>query len=63
MAWGYDGGTGDDPTAVPKGQARHTGMVNCQFVDGHVKAIRYEKLISDMCYWTTDKEGAHPSCN
>jgi prepilin-type N-terminal cleavage/methylation domain-containing protein/prepilin-type processing-associated H-X9-DG protein len=43
--------------------SRHTGFVNCQFVDGHVKAIRYGDLIHNICYWTTDAEGQHPGCN
>ena len=61
--WSYNGGTGNDATAVPLGQARHTGFINCQFVDGHAKAIRYEQLISNICYWATDADGAHPNCN
>ncbi len=65
--WSYGGGgkagaaTGL-PSDIPLGQARHTGFVNCQFVDGHVKSIRYENLISNMCYWATDADGAHPGC-
>ncbi|MEO7720253.1 MAG: DUF1559 domain-containing protein [Capsulimonas sp.] len=60
--WTFNGGV------VPNGalslaQARHTGLVNCQFVDGHVKAIRAEKVISDICLWATDADGAHPNCN
>jgi prepilin-type N-terminal cleavage/methylation domain-containing protein/prepilin-type processing-associated H-X9-DG protein len=61
--WSYNGGTGNDPSAIPLGQSRHTGFINCQFVDGHAKAIRYENLISDVCYWATDADGAHPNCN
>lgn len=33
---------------------RHTGQVNVQFVDGHVKAINAQTLISNMCYWVID---------
>jgi len=40
--------------AVPQAQARHTGFINCQFVDGHVKAYRAEKVIGDVCLWATD---------
>jgi prepilin-type N-terminal cleavage/methylation domain-containing protein/prepilin-type processing-associated H-X9-DG protein len=60
--WTFNGGA-VPAGAVTLGQARHTGMVNCQFVDGHVKAIRFEKAISDMCLWATDADGAHPNCN
>jgi prepilin-type N-terminal cleavage/methylation domain-containing protein/prepilin-type processing-associated H-X9-DG protein len=61
--WSYNGGTGNTPAAIPLGQARHTGFINCQFVDGHVKSIRYETVISDICLWATDADGAHPNCN
>jgi len=26
-------------------------MIDCDFADGHVKAIRYDQLITNMCYW------------
>jgi len=42
---------------------RHSGMINCQFSDGHVKAMPYKKVVGDICLWTTDAEGAHPGCN
>jgi prepilin-type N-terminal cleavage/methylation domain-containing protein/prepilin-type processing-associated H-X9-DG protein len=64
--WSYNGGQSGQaglPSDVALGQARHTGFVNCQFVDGHAKAIKFEKLISDVCYWATDADGAHPNCN
>ncbi len=54
-----DAGTSAD---VQKGLTRHSGFINCQFVDGHVKAVKYENLISNMCYWATDADGAHPNC-
>ncbi len=43
-------------------QARHTSLINCQYSDGHVKAVRYEKVVSDMCQWATDADGTHPNC-
>jgi prepilin-type processing-associated H-X9-DG protein len=63
--WSYNGGAllTNAANAVSLGENRHTGFINCQFADGHVKAIRYEKLITDMCYWATDTTGAHPNCN
>jgi len=33
------------------GAQRHMGFVNVLYADGHVKAIKYEKLIGDMCAW------------
>ncbi len=54
------------PTAA-QGQAdikaRHIELINCQFVDGHVKAVRWEKVVSDGCMWVTNAAGPHPNCN
>jgi prepilin-type N-terminal cleavage/methylation domain-containing protein len=44
-------------------RSRHTDLVNCEFTDGHVKAIRFERVISDACLWVTDATGPHPNCN
>ena len=44
-------------------KARHTELINCQFVDGHVKAVRWEKVVSDGCLWVTNASGPHPNCN
>lgn len=48
--------------AVQLGKGRHQGVINCQFVDGHVKAVNYDKLISDVCMWATDQTGWHANC-
>jgi prepilin-type N-terminal cleavage/methylation domain-containing protein/prepilin-type processing-associated H-X9-DG protein len=61
--WTYSGGTLSGATAVQLGQNRHTGFVNCQFVDGHVKALKYDKAVGDICLWATDVNGPHPFCN
>lgn len=62
-AWSYtnyqlDGGPNAPasytPTALTQVGERHNKQVDVQFVDGHVKAIPYEKVIGDMCLWTTD---------
>ena len=44
-------------------QSRHTSLINCQFADGHAKAIRWERVVSDACLWVTNADGAHPNCN
>ena len=49
--------------AISDGQQRHNNQVDCQFVDGHVKSIPYNRVIGDVCLWTTDADGAHPNCN
>ena len=42
------------PTDLMNVGARHTQLVNCQFVDGHCKALRYEQAVGNMCYWVND---------
>ncbi len=49
--------------ALKDGPTRHNGIINCQFVDGHVKGIPYKRVIGDICLWTTDREGPHSQCN
>jgi prepilin-type N-terminal cleavage/methylation domain-containing protein/prepilin-type processing-associated H-X9-DG protein len=33
----------------------HQGMLNCQFVDGHVKAIPFRRVIGDVCLWVVEQ--------
>ena len=61
--WSYSGGTLTGAAAIPLGKGRHSEQVNVQFVDGHTKSLPYNRVIGDVCLWTTDKEGAHPKCN
>ncbi len=61
--WSWGGGTLSGANAVPLGNARHSGQVNCQFVDGHSKSLPYNQVVGNVCYWTTDADGAHPNCN
>ena len=66
-SWGATGETASTwittSTALSKGPQRHNGQVNCQFVDGHVKSVQYNKVVGDVCLWTTDADGSHPNCN
>lgn len=61
-SWGQTGviSTAD---AIAKAQNRHTQLINCQFADGHCKAMRFERVIGDICLWATDFNGSHPQCN
>ena len=66
--WSYNtantaGAATDVPTAIAGIKARHTELIDCQFADGHVKALRWEKVVGDVCLWTTDGEGPHANCN
>lgn len=66
--WSYTGGesgplkVGNAATAITLGKGRYAGVVPTQFADGHAKAMPYEKLVFDICNWTTDVDGAHPNC-
>lgn len=57
-------GTGIGQAILDAG-SRHQNNVNCQFVDGHVKAMNVNKLITSPCYWVTQATNApaHPECN
>ncbi len=48
------GATTDAAGELTRGNSRHSGFVNCQFVDGHVKALKYEDAVSNLCYWVID---------
>jgi len=61
--WSWSAGATTDTDAPSLIKARHTELINCQFVDGHVKAVRWEQVVGDICLWTTDLNGAHPACN
>ena len=60
--WSYSGGTLNATDALAKQKGRHGGKVICQFGDGHAKTYDYEKVIGDICLWTTDADGTHPQC-
>ncbi len=61
--WSYSGGTINGAQAVPLGKQRHSEQVNVQFVDGHAKSLPYNRVVGDVCLWTTDQDGPHPKCN
>ena len=61
--WSESGGTLDAATALKLMQGRHSGLINCQFADGHAKAIQYKALITDLCLWSTGADGAGLNCN
>jgi hypothetical protein len=67
--WSYSGGesgplaTGNEAAAIAKIKNRFGGVLPVQFADGHAKALPFQKVVGDICYWTTDADGAHPNCN
>jgi prepilin-type N-terminal cleavage/methylation domain-containing protein/prepilin-type processing-associated H-X9-DG protein len=44
----------NEQRAVELAKARHRSNINCVFLDGHAKAIPYDRLVDDPCYWVTD---------
>jgi prepilin-type N-terminal cleavage/methylation domain-containing protein/prepilin-type processing-associated H-X9-DG protein len=61
--WSYGGGTLTGAQAVLLGRQRHSDQINVQFVDGHAKSLPYNRVVGDVCLWTTDQDGPHPKCN
>ncbi|HWD37593.1 MAG TPA: prepilin-type N-terminal cleavage/methylation domain-containing protein [Fimbriimonas sp.] len=47
-------------TAIP---SRHSGRLNVQWTDGHARNLDWHQTVGNICYWTTDADGAHPNCN
>lgn len=46
--WGFsDLPNPSDADAVARGKARHQGLINTLFLDGHAKAVNYDKLVND----------------
>jgi prepilin-type N-terminal cleavage/methylation domain-containing protein/prepilin-type processing-associated H-X9-DG protein len=66
--WSYSGGeagplkVGNEAAALALGAKLHGGKTNVQFTDGHTKSIDYKSLVGNICWWTTDLDGAHPNC-
>ncbi len=50
------------PTALTKIPSLYGGKLNVQWVDGHAKSLDWHQTVGNICYWTTDVEGAHPNC-
>jgi prepilin-type processing-associated H-X9-DG protein len=50
-------------TALTKVPSRYAGKLNVQWTDGHAKTLDWHQTVGDICFWSTDVEGAHPNCN
>jgi prepilin-type N-terminal cleavage/methylation domain-containing protein/prepilin-type processing-associated H-X9-DG protein len=67
--WSYSGGPALDSNGpisqgfVNAGKQLFNGKVNVQWTDGHAKSLQYASVVGDVCYWSTDIEGAHPNCS
>jgi prepilin-type N-terminal cleavage/methylation domain-containing protein len=74
--WNGVADTSIGPDATGEGHisslARHTSMIDVQFLDGHTKALPYQEVVGDVCLWAIDYHvtvgtntyvGSHPFCN
>jgi len=41
----------------------YNGRLNVAWTDGHTKSLDWHQTVGDICYWSTDIEGAHPNCS
>jgi len=60
--WSLNGGALSNNDAIAKIQKRYGGKLNVQWADGHAKSLDWKPVIGNICYWTTDADGAHPAC-
>lgn len=60
--WSYGGGVETPAQSVINGPSLFNGKINVQWADGHAKSLNYAAVVGDICYWTTDADGAHPNC-
>lgn len=73
IGWSDDQDQNGGPSATPQEIAqalssngivsRHGGKFNVQWTDGHTKNLDWHATVGNICYWSTDVEGAHPGCN
>jgi len=42
--------------------ALYAGKLNVNWTDGHAKSLDWHQTVGDVCFWSTDVEGAHPNC-
>ena len=43
-------------------RGRHNGKLNVHWTDGHAKNLDWTQTVGNICYWSTDADGAHPNC-
>ncbi len=61
--WTQSGGTVTPTQALQLIPQRYSGKLNVQWTDGHAKTLDWHATVGNICYWSTDVEGAHPNCN
>ena len=59
--WTARGGAGlTDAAAVQAIKKRD--KLNVEWSDGHAKTLPWQQAVGNICYWSTDVDGAHPNC-
>jgi prepilin-type N-terminal cleavage/methylation domain-containing protein/prepilin-type processing-associated H-X9-DG protein len=61
--WTQSGGVVTPTQALNLIPQRHNGKLNVQWTDGHAKNLDWKATVGNICYWSTDVEGAHAGCN
>jgi len=61
--WTQSGGNVTPAQALTLIPSRYNGKLNVQWTDGHAKSLDWHVTVGNICYWSTDVEGAHPNCN
>ena len=54
--------TADYANAQASITSRHQGRLNVEWTDTHAKNMDWHQTVGNICYWTTDADGAHPNC-
>ena len=60
--WTQSGGVVTPLQALTLIPNRYNGKLNVQWTDGHAKSLDWHVTVGNICYWSTDVEGAHPNC-
>ena len=59
--WTQKGGANlTDAAAVTAIKKRD--KLNVEWADGHAKTLAWQQAVGNICYWSTDVDGAHPNC-
>jgi len=60
--WSQSGGLVTPVQALSMIPMRYNGRLNVAWSDGHSKSLDWHVTVGNICYWSTDIEGAHPNC-
>ena len=61
--WTQSGGTVTPTQALTLIQNLYGGRLNVAWTDGHAKSLDWHVTVGNICYWSTDTDGAHPNCS